>query len=161
VSGFSINRVVISGNLTRDPELRATPSGTELCKMRIAAVTGRKKNDLDEWNDTTGFFDVTIWGGFGAWQARNLHQGDQVVVEGKLNWHEWETDEGAKRSQVDIVVTSMDGSCIPVPRRDGAVQRAPSSDVPAASTNDFTHGTPAETAAATDYDDVKGHVSRW
>lgn len=117
MSGFSINQVCISGGLTRDPELRTTQSGTEVCNFRIAAVTNRRKDpQTGEWSDQKGYFDVTVWGGMGAWLARNLNKGAQVVVNGTLNWREWQTKDGDKRQSIDIVVNAGSGAVIPVPK---------------------------------------------
>ncbi len=114
MSGFDINTVTVSGNLTRDPDVRNIPgSGTAVCSLRIAH-NERYKDASGEWADRTAYFDVTIWSGLGEWMGRNLHKGQKVVVSGRLKWREWEQD-GNKRQAVDIVADSV----VPVVR-DGA-----------------------------------------
>lgn len=103
---FAINSVVVSGNLTRDPELRSLPSGTSLCAMSIAH-NGRRKNGAGEWEDEVHYFDVTVWGGQGEWISRNLSKGAKVVVQGRLRQRRWETEDGGKRSAVDITADNV------------------------------------------------------
>jgi len=114
MSGFDINQLTITGNLTTDPELRNLPSGTAVCKVRIAH-NDRRKNSAGEWTDVPGFYDVTIWSGMGEYAARELSKGDKVVIAGRLQWREWEVD-GGKRQAVDIVANSV----VPVPRNGAA-----------------------------------------
>ena len=109
----NINRVIVVGNLTRDPELRHTPSGMAVCSLRIAH-NERYKDASGEWADRAAYFDVTVWSGLGEWMGRNLRKGQKVVVSGRLKWREWEQD-GNKRQAVDIVADSV----VPVVR-DGA-----------------------------------------
>ena len=116
MSGFDINQLTISGNLTRDPELRnLTSSSQSVCSIRIAH-NERFKDAAGEWADRAAYFDVTIWGGLGEWIAKNVSSGEKVVVAGRLRWREWETKEGDKRQAVDITADSV----VPVPRRNGA-----------------------------------------
>jgi single-strand DNA-binding protein len=111
MSGFDINQLTISGNLTSDPELRHTATGTALCRLRIAH-NARRRLDNDEWTDNPHYFDITVWAGIGEWVARHLSQGDRVVIAGRLRWREWETDAGERRQAVDITADSI----IPIPR---------------------------------------------
>jgi len=101
----NINRVVITGNLTADPELRSTPSGTPVCSLRIACNTRRKEDG--EWVDKPNYFNVTVWGGQGENVARYLSKGRPVAVDGRLEWREWETQEGNKRQAIDIIADSV------------------------------------------------------
>lgn len=110
MSGFDINQLTISGNLTRDPELRNLPSGQSVCNIRIAH-NERRKTATDEWTDVPAYFDVTIWSGLGEWIAKNVAKGDKVVVAGRLRWREYEVD-GTSRQAVDITADSV----VPVPR---------------------------------------------
>jgi single-strand DNA-binding protein len=133
MSGFDINTVTVSGNLTRDPELRNLPgSETAVCSLRIAH-NERFKDASGEWADRTAYFDVTIWRGLGEWMARNLHKGQKVVVSGRLRWREWEGQNNEKRQAVDITADSV----VPVVRdgdnRGGGQSNgyAARSDVPA------------------------------
>ncbi len=102
MSGSNINRVIITGNLTADPELRSLPSGTSVCKLRIACNGRRKNGSTGQWEDDPNFFNVTVWGAQGENCARYLSKGRPVAIDGRLDWHEWETD-GQKRSAVDII----------------------------------------------------------
>ena len=138
----NINRVILTGNLTRDPELRNTGSGTPVCSLRIASNT-RRRNAGGEWVDKPNYFDVTVWGAQGENCARFLAKGRPVAIDGRLEWREWDTPEGHKRQAVDIIADSVQflGS-----RGDGegnGSRFTPQSDVPA-DTRDFEPaGTPA------------------
>ena len=112
MSGFEINTVTISGNLTRDPELRNLPSGNSVCNLRIAH-NERFKGADGEWADRPQYFDITVWSGLGEYLAKNLAKGEKVVVSGRLKWREFEVD-GNKRQAVDITADSV----VPVPRSD-------------------------------------------
>jgi single-strand DNA-binding protein len=134
MAASNINRVVMTGNLTRDPELRTTPSGTSVCSMRIACNT-RRKDASGDWVDKPNYFDVTVWGAQGENCANYLAKGRPVALDGRLEWREWEDQQGAKRQAVDIIADSVQflGS------RDGGENGSrftPQSDVPA-DTGDF------------------------
>jgi single-strand DNA-binding protein len=106
MAATNINRVVISGNLTRDPELRSIPSsGTSVCSLRIA-VNSRRKDESGQWVDKPNYFDVTVFGAQGDNCAQYLSKGRPVAVDGRLNWREWEKD-GVKRQSVDIIADSV------------------------------------------------------
>lgn len=102
----NVNTVVVTGNLTRDPELRSIPSGNSICSLRLA-VNGRRKDASGEWVDDPNYFDVTVFGRQGENCAQYLAKGRGVAVEGRLDWREWETAEGAKRSAVQIVANNV------------------------------------------------------
>jgi single-strand DNA-binding protein len=130
----NINRVVITGNLTRDPELRTTPSGTSVCSIRIASNT-RRKDASGEWGEKANYFDVTVWGRQGENAAQYLQKGRSIGVDGRLEWREWEDGQGNKRQAVDIIADNVQflGS------REGGENGGrftPQSDVPA-DTADF------------------------
>ncbi len=110
MSGFDLNQLTITGNLTKDPELRNLPSGQAVCNFRIAH-NERRKGSNGEWTDSPAYFDVTVWSGLGEWIAKNVIKGQKVVVGGRLKWREYEVD-GAKRQAVDITADSV----IPIPR---------------------------------------------
>lgn len=101
---MSINRVVLTGNLTRDPELRATGAGTPVCRLRVACNTRRKNSD-GMWEDKPNFFDVTVWGAHGEACARHLAKGRPIAVDGRLEWQEWVDQTGARRQAVHIVAS--------------------------------------------------------
>jgi single-strand DNA-binding protein len=134
MAATNINRVVMTGNLTRDPELRSTPSGTSVCSLRIACNT-RRKDSSGNWVDKPNYFDVTVWGAQGENCAQYLAKGRPVAIDGRLEWREWEDGNGNKRQATDIIADSVQflGS------RDGAENGGrftPQSDVPA-DTADF------------------------
>jgi single-strand DNA-binding protein len=106
MAGTNINRVVMTGNLTRDPELRSTPGGSSVCKLRIACNTRRKNGQTGEWEEKPNFFDVTVWGAQGENCSRYLAKGRPVAIDGRLEWREWE-QEGQKRQAVDIIADSV------------------------------------------------------
>ena len=101
----NINRVLITGNLTRAPELRNLPSGTSVCELRVAC-NGRKRNAEGGWEDDPNYFNVSVWGPQGENCARYLDKGRGVAIDGRLRWREWETD-GQKRQAVDIIAETV------------------------------------------------------
>jgi single-strand DNA-binding protein len=107
MAATNINRVVLTGNLTRDPELRSTASGMSVCSLRIASNTRRKNQATGEWEDKPNFFDVTVWGAQGENCARFLSKGRPVALDGRLEWREWETQDGNKRQSVEIVADAV------------------------------------------------------
>ena len=134
MAATNINRVVLTGNLTRDPELRTTPSGTSVCGLRIACNT-RRKDSSGQWVDKPNYFDVTVWGAQGENCAQYLSKGRPVAVDGRLEWREWEDQQGNKRQAVDIIADSV--QFLGSPAGDGNGGRfTPQSDVPA-DTADF------------------------
>jgi single-strand DNA-binding protein len=136
MAATNINRVVLTGNLTRDPELRTTPSGTSVCGLRIACNT-RRKDSSGQWVDKPNYFDVTVWGAQGENCAQYLSKGRPVAVDGRLEWREWEDKEGNKRQAVDIIADSVQFLGSPSGEGNGNGGRfTPQSDVPA-DTADF------------------------
>lgn len=107
MAATNINRVVLTGNLTADPELRSLPSGMSVCSLRIACNTRRKDNASGEWVDKPNYFNVTVWGAQGENAARYLSKGRPVAIDGRLEWREWEAQDGAKRQAVDIIADSV------------------------------------------------------
>jgi single-strand DNA-binding protein len=107
MAATNINRVVLTGNLTADPELRSLPSGMSVCSLRIACNTRRKDGASGEWVDKPNYFNVTVWGAQGENAARYLSKGRPVAVDGRLEWREWEAQDGAKRQAVDIIADSV------------------------------------------------------
>jgi single-strand DNA-binding protein len=107
MSQININRVVITGNLTADPELRTLQSGTAVCKLRVACNTRRKDSASGEWVDKPNYFDVTVWGSLGETVAKYTAKGRPVAIDGRLEWREWDTDNGAKRQAVEIIADSV------------------------------------------------------
>jgi single-strand DNA-binding protein len=147
MAATNLNRVVITGNLTRDPELRNLPSGTSVCSLRVAVNTRRKDGQTGEWVDKPNYFDVTVWGAQGENCAQYLSKGRPVAVDGRLEWREWQDQQGNKRQSVDIIADSVQflGS------REGSENGGrftPQSDVPA-DTGDF-ESAPAAARGADD-----------
>ena len=109
----NINRVVLVGNLTRDPEMKHLPSGTALCSLRIAVNT-RRKDESGQWTDKPNYFDVSVWGAQGESCAQYLAKGRPVAIDGRLEWREWEaTDGSGKRQAVEIVGRGRTGRSPP------------------------------------------------
>lgn len=151
MAASNINRVLVTGNLTKDPELRSTPSGTSICKLRIA-VNSRRKDASGQWVDKPNYFDVTVWGAQGENCAQYLQKGRGVAIDGRLDWREWDaTDGSGKRQAVEIIADTVqflggggDGG-------GGNGQRfTPESDVPA-DTSDFA---PAPAGGGVGDDDI-------
>jgi single-strand DNA-binding protein len=105
MAGSNINRVIITGNLTKDPELRAAGS-TSVTTLRIAC-NGRRRNADGQWEDQPNYFDVTVWGAQGENCHKFLKKGRGVAIDGRLHWREWTTQEGQKRQAVDIIADTV------------------------------------------------------
>src|SRR5256886_15639015 len=103
----NINRVVLVGNLTKDPELRHTPSGTAVCSLRLAVNSRRKDGATGEWTEKPNYFDITVWGNQGESCAQYLSKGRPVAVDGRLEWREWDAQDGSKRQAVEIIADSV------------------------------------------------------
>jgi single-strand DNA-binding protein len=153
MAATNINRVVITGNLTHDPELRSLQSGNSVCKLRVACNTRRKNSATGEWEDKPNYLDVTVWGAQGENCARFLSKGRPVAIDGRLEWREWESSEGQKRQSVEIIAESVQflGS------RDDSGGAGngftPRSDVPV-DTADFQPAGARSSAAAPPDDDI-------
>jgi single-strand DNA-binding protein len=137
----NINRVVLVGNLTRDPELRHTPGGTPVCSLRVA-VNDRKRDESGNWVDAPNYFSISVFGNQAENCAQYLSKGRPVGVDGKLRWREWQAQDGSKREAVEVVADSVqflgsrgdgDGGNQFVPA--GAAQE--SADFPAAADDDI------------------------
>ena len=102
----NINRVIVTGNLTRDPEINHLQSGTAVCDLRIA-VNGRRTDQSGEWVDKPNYFNVKVWGAQGENAHRYLAKGRAVAVDGRLDWREWEDQQGNKRQSVDIIADTV------------------------------------------------------
>ena len=107
MAATNINRVVLTGNLTRDPELRSLPSGMSVCSLRVACNTRRKNNSTGEWEDKPNFFDVTVWGAQGENCARFLSKGRPVALDGRLEWREWQDQQGNNRQSIEIIADAV------------------------------------------------------
>ena len=157
MAASNINVVVITGNLTKDPELRSTGGGTSVCELRVAVNSRRKDGQTGEWVDKPNYFNVVVFGPQGDNCANYLSKGRPVAIEGRLDWREWEAKDGSgKRQAVQIIANSVQflGS------RDGAGGEGggngngftPRSDTPA-DTSDYD-AAPAGAAGSGGDDDI-------
>ncbi len=106
MAASNINRVVLTGNLTADPDLRETSGGLQICKLRVACNTRRKVQD--QWVDKPNYFDVTVFGAQGANAHKYLSKGRPVAIDGRLEWREWQDkDTGKNRQSIDIIADSV------------------------------------------------------
>lgn len=105
---MSINRVVLTGNLTRDAELKQTAGGMAIVKMRVAVNDRRKDSATGQWGDYANYIDVVMFGSRAESVSRFLTKGKQIGVEGKLHWHEWESEAGQKRSAVEVYADDIE-----------------------------------------------------
>ena len=108
MAATNINRVILTGNLTRDPELRSTNSGFNICSLRIAVNNRRKDNQSGQWVDEPNYFDITVFGAQGENCAKFLSRGRPVAIDGRLKWREW-TDNNTqqKRQAVEVIADSV------------------------------------------------------
>ncbi|HVV88961.1 MAG TPA: single-stranded DNA-binding protein [Solirubrobacterales bacterium] len=156
MAASNVNVVVITGNLTRDPELRSTGGGTSVCEMRVAVNSRRKNGQTGQWEDKANYFDVVVFGAQADNCATYLQRGRPVAIEGRLDWREWEAKDGSgKRQAVQIIANtvqflgSRDGGGMPnanggqqqQPPQQQQPYSPPPSDVPA-DMSDFS-GAPA------------------
>jgi single-strand DNA-binding protein len=153
MAGSNINRVTITGNLTRDPETRALPSGGSVTSMRVACNGRRRNPQTQDWEDVPNYFDVTVWGAQGENCQRFLTRGRPVAIDGRLQWREWtDKESGLKRQAVDIVAETVQflGGRDEASNGNGfsSSARAAESDVPI-DTRDFE---PASVSSGSDED---------
>ena len=137
-----INRVTLVGRLTRDPELKHLPSGSAVLELGLA-VNGRKQDASGQWVDKPNFFDVKVFGNQAEMLSQHLAKGRRIGVDGRLDWSSWESQDGGKRSKVEVIAQSVQfldsrtdgesggGSFVPA----GAAQPS-SSDFPSSPTDD-------------------------
>lgn len=105
---MSINRVMLSGNLTRDPELRVTAGGTQVLSFGIAVNDRRRNQQTGEWEDYPNFVDCTLFGNRAEPLSRFLSKGTKVAIEGKLRYSSWQAKDGTNRSKLEVVVDELD-----------------------------------------------------
>jgi len=103
---MNINRVVLTGNLTRDPDLRSTPDGLAICKLGIAVNTRRKNGSTGMWEEKPNYFRVTVFGRQAESCGQFLRKGRPVAIDGRLEWSTWES-EGQKRESIDIIADTV------------------------------------------------------
>ncbi|MBL8828972.1 MAG: single-stranded DNA-binding protein, partial [Planctomycetaceae bacterium] len=102
----SFNRVILVGNVTRDVELRYTPSSLAVCDIGLA-VNDRRKTATGEWVDETTFVDISMFGRTAEVAGEYLKKGSPVLIEGRLKLDQWETNDGQKRSKLKVICDKM------------------------------------------------------
>lgn len=135
-----INRVILTGNLTKDPELSTLPSGASVCELRLAVNGRRKDKESGQWVDKPNFFNVKVWGNLGEAAAKHLYKGSPVAIDGRLDWREWSAQDGSKRQAVEIVADSVQflpdprnsntGQSIDDPEAEAFLNRSDDDDIP-------------------------------
>lgn len=101
-----VNVVALTGNLTKDPDVRTTQGGTPVASLRLA-VSGRRKV-AEEWVDVSNYFDVTVWGRQAESAGQYLQRGSRIAVTGRLEWREWlPEDSDTKRQAVQVVADEV------------------------------------------------------
>jgi single-strand DNA-binding protein len=118
MSNFTINRTVLVGRLTRDPELRVLPSGTNVCSLRIACNSSRKDAD-GGYVERPNYFDVNVYGSNAENVSAYTRKGSRVAVDGRLEWREWETGDQQRRQAVSVVADTVQFLDAPRGRDDG------------------------------------------
>lgn len=104
---MSVNVVAVTGNLTRDAELRTTQNGNAILRGGVA-VNERRKNNEGNWEDYANFVDFVIWGRRAESLAQYLTKGTKVAIKGRLHYSSWQADDGSKRSKLEVVVDDID-----------------------------------------------------
>lgn len=115
---MAINKATITGNITRDPELRQTQGGTSVLSIGVAVNDRRKNQQTGEWEDYPNFIDCTIFGNRATGVAPHLEKGMKVAIEGKLNQSRWQAEDGTNRSKIGIIVDEIEFMA----KRDGSQQ---------------------------------------
>jgi single-strand DNA-binding protein len=150
----NINRVILTGRLTRDPELRTLPSGMSVCSLRVAFNTRKKDQATGEWGEKGNFVDVTVFGRQGEIVQQYMSKGRAIAIDGRLEWREWQDKDGNNRQSIEIVAdnTEFIGGRDEGMASGGGGGFAPRSDVPV-DASDFAaqpvaNGAPAQPASA-------------
>ena len=105
---MSINKVFISGNLTRSPEMRTTQSGTVVMGLGVAVNDRRKNPQTGQWEDVPNYVDCVMFGNRASAASQYLAKGQKVTIEGKLRWHSWTDNDGNNRSKLDVIVDEIE-----------------------------------------------------
>ena len=140
---MNINRVILTGNLTKDPDLRATNSGMNVCSLRLAVNSRRKDGATGQWVEEPNYFDVTVFGAQGENCARFLTKGRPVAVDGRLKWREYTDGQGNQRQAVEIIADAVQFLGGRDEGQGGGGGFAPRTDVPV-NTSDFSTPAPPQ-----------------
>lgn len=105
---MSINVVCIAGNLTRDPEMKQTASGTQVLSFCVAVNDRRKNPQTGEWEDVPNYVDCDVFGSRADALSRYLAKGSKVAVSGRLHYHSWTAKDGSKRSKLDVIANDVE-----------------------------------------------------
>lgn len=105
---MSINRVVCSGNIGGEPEVRSTSGGTQVLSFSLAVNERRKNQQSGEWEEYPNWVACTMFGSRAESVSRYIAKGSKVAVEGKLHYSQWETKEGQKRSKIEVIVDELE-----------------------------------------------------
>jgi len=145
------NSITISGNMTRDPEMRYTPSGVSKVSFGVAVNRSWRNQQTQEWDEQTSFFNVVAWRQLAENVGASLAKGSRVVVTGRLEQRSWETEQGEKRSIVEIVADDVSASLRFATAEVHKVERSGPSDGGSPRSAPVT--TPAGAAGGTNYDE--------
>lgn len=126
---MSINKVFLAGNLTRDPELRQSGSGTSVLRIGLAVNDRKKNQSTGDWENVPNYFDVVLFGARAEGLSSILAKGNKIAVEGKLHWSQWENPAGEKRSKVEVYADEIE--LFGGPRTGGDLAGASTSTAPA------------------------------
>ena len=132
---MDMNIVVVSGRLTREPELKSLPSGTAVTDLGLA-VNYSKKNDEGGYDDIPTFLEVSVFGRRGELIAEKGKKGDRVTVSGRLSWRQWEAQDGTKREKVSIVANNVEGELFFRPADEVAAEATEAEAAPSAAQDD-------------------------
>src|SRR5688500_9876003 len=147
MAATNINRVILTGRLTRDPELRTLPSGMSVCSLRLAFNTRKKDPTTGEWGEKGNFVDVTVWGRQGEIVAQYMTKGRAIAVDGRLEWREWQDQNGQNRQTLEIIADNTEFIGGRDEGQGGGGGFAPRSDIPV-DTADFAAAPVANGAPA-------------
>lgn len=134
----AMNRVMLMGNLTRDPDLRQTPTGRKVCDLGLA-ITERRRNGAGDTVETTCFVDIIVWEKQAEACGQYLRKGRPILIEGRLQQDRWENEKGEKRNRLRVVAERVHFLGFGAKGENGAAKNGAENDAP---TDDETSGNP-------------------
>jgi single-strand DNA-binding protein len=146
------NNVTLIGNVTRDPELRFTPSGQGVASFGLAVNRRWQNRQNNEWEEATSFFDVVCWGTLGENVSESVSKGTRIIVTGRLDQRSWESQEGEKRSKIEVVADEV-GPSLRWASAEVSKNERKSADGGGFSSGGSSAPPPAEPPAGYDYDE--------